>query len=299
MSASGAGAGDPVGLLETELLAEAAYRQYGVDLRGFDHRWLQGRLAQFSERSGAAGISALQGAILRDAALARAAFSFVSENPAAFFTRPASFMALRCAVLPLLRSVTWPVVWIAECGDPAFLIQLVVMLEEEGLLPRTQLFVTNANEDVLSTIAPLRLAPADTAEREELHLKGGGQAPLRQYGDCGDGGFVLHERLRSNIVWSQHDLAADASFNECHLVVCQRALSDFDSALRKRALSLFSESLCNFGILQLDAAALPASQELMRDFACLLGEQGIYKRRPVEPRLFAPVPAALRAGSAF
>lgn len=294
LTADGLPAGDPVALMETELFAEAAYRQYGVDLRGFDRQWLLGRLSAFRQRAALESISALQGVMLRDPSLARAVFSFVNENAAAFFTRPSSFMALRCAVLPLLRSVTWPVLWIAECADPAFLIQLVVMLDEEALLPRTQLFVTNANEDVLSRVAALRLAAPVVAAYEELHLLGGGRAPLREYCEADDSGLVLKDRLRPHLVWSQHDLAADASFNECHLVVCQRPLAEFDPALRKRALGLFSESLCNFGILQLDAAALPASHELMRDFTCLLGEQGIYKRLPVEPRPPPLAPAALQ-----
>lgn len=270
-------------MLETELFAEAAYRRYGVDLRGFDREWLLERLTTFQERRMTASISTLQGDILHDSSVARAAFSFVSQNEGSFFTRPTSFMALRCAALPLLRSTAWPVLWIAECADSALLVQLVIMLEEEGLLPRTQLFVTNANEDVLSQVASLHLDVPTFLERDEQNAKGGGQAPLHNYFEQTGTGYTLQDRLRENIVWSQHDLTADASFNECHLVICQRALTHYSIDLRKRALGLFAESLCNFGILQIDSSSEPVSQDLMRDFICLLGEQGIYKRTPVQP----------------
>ncbi|MGJ9420805.1 hypothetical protein ACHAC9_24145, partial [Massilia sp. CMS3.1] len=141
MSAKDFTENDAVAMLETELFAEAAYRQYGVDLRGFEREWLLGRLTAFNEGRTTGSISALQGDMLRDASAAREAFSFVSASDSTFFTKPTSFMALRSAVLPLLRSVSWPVLWIAECADSAFLIQLVIMLEEEGLLSRTELFV--------------------------------------------------------------------------------------------------------------------------------------------------------------
>lgn len=280
LNAKSIGGESSVPVLETELFAEAAYRRYGVDLRGFDREWLSNRLTALNEHRMIGSISTLQGNILYDASVARAAFSFVSENDDAFFTRPTSFMALRCAVLPLLRSVAWPVLWIAECADSAFLIQLLVMLEEEELLSRTQLFVTNANEDVLSQVASLRVAPTALLERDEQNVKGGGRAPLCDFFKQTETGYMLQDRLSENIVWSQHDLSTDSSFNECHLVVCQRALTHYSNDLRKRALTLFAESLCNFGILQLNTSLEPMSHELMRHFSCILSEQGLYKRDP-------------------
>lgn len=274
-----AGPADSIGLLETELFALAAWRHYGIELRGYDGAWLLGRLDAFLGGAAGGTVSGLQGAMLRDAELARAASRFVSANAAPFFTRAAPFMAMRCAVLPLLRSVTWPVVWIAECADPAFVIALLVMLDEEGLLPRTQLFATNANEEVLAGLSRLRLDAPALAAQEELHLRAGGQAPLRSFLREDGDGFALLDRLRPNVVWSQHDLTAGASFNECHLVVCQRALSDFAAPVRKRVLGLFAESLCNFGILQVDVGAGHCGPELAREFVSVLGEQGVYKRR--------------------
>lgn len=273
-------------MLETELFAEAAYRQFGVDLRGFEREWLLGRLTAFNAHRMTGSISALQGEILRDASVAREAFCFVSESAGPFFTRPTSFMALRCAVLPLLRSVSWPVLWIAECADSAFPIQLVIMLEEEGLLSRTELFVTNANEDVLSRAASLRVASNEFLVRDEQNIRGGGRMPFHHYFEQNEGGYVLQDRLRQHIVWSQHDLAADSSFNECHVVICQRRLAEYGSDLRKRALKLFAESLCNFGIMQIDASSAPICHDLMGNFTCLLAEQGIYKRLPVQPHRY-------------
>ena len=270
-------------MLETELFAEAAYREYGVELRGFEPEWLLGRLLAFNQHRMIRSISVLQGDVLRDVSLARDAFAFISENDGSFFIKPASFMALRCAVLPLLRSVSWPVLWVAECADSAFLMQLVIMLEEEGLLSRTELFVTNANEEVLNRVASLHVTPEEFHARDEVYIRGGGRAPLCNYFEQNETGYELQDRLRHHIVWNQHDLTADSSFNECHLVICQRKLTDYGSALRKRALKLFADSLCNFGILQLDGSSNPVTHDLMRDFTCLLNEQGIYKRVPIPP----------------
>lgn len=271
--------GDAVAL-ETALLVEALYRQYGVDFRDFEPRRVELKLEGLIENAGIESISALQGRLLRDPMLARETIALVSDSRSDFFTVPSSFMALRCAVLPLLRSSSWPVIWVADCSDPAFVIQLTVMLEEEGLLRRTQVYVTNPNGDILDEVARLEIGADALHEYDERHMKGGGTRPLGEYLAPDGDGYTLRPALRENLVWSQHDLTGDASFRECHLVVCSRPMADFDVPLQGRALQLFSESLCNFGILQVQAPPGAAAVGSAREFSCVLGQQGIYKRLP-------------------
>jgi len=266
--------------IETDLLVECLYRRFGVDYRGFERDALAHRLAAFCELEAIACISSLQGRILREPELARRARSFASESPSDFMTSAIPFTALRCAALPVLRSASWPGIWVAECGDPALVIQLAAMLEEEGLLDKSQLYVTNANEDVMLEVSQLRLDLARLASCDEQHRKAGGRQPLGSYCEEHEGGVRLKPELGRNIVWAQHDLASDASFMEFHLIACQRPLRDLGPALQLRALGVFSESLANFGILQIEPPASIAPSELGRNFICLLAEQGIYRRSP-------------------
>jgi chemotaxis protein methyltransferase CheR len=189
-------------------------------------------------------------------------------------------MAMRCAALPVLRSASWPVVWLAECGDPGLVLQLAVMLEEEGLLGKTQLFVTSANDDLLGEVEAVAVAADSMLDRDERHLKGGGRSSLLDYCERDGEFYKLRADLRQNIVWGQYDLASDASFNEFHLILCQRPLKELDLPLQRRALGLFSQSLCNFGILQVEPPSDLLGTEFAKDFTCLLGEQGLYRRLP-------------------
>ena len=271
---------EAVGLIETDLFIEGVYRQFGVDYRGFDRHAMHAKLGQLRERESVPSVSALQGKVLHDPAYARQAMHYLSAGGGAFMTSPSAFMALRLAVLPVLRSQSWPVVWLAECADPEFVVQMAVMLEQEGLLGKTQVFVTNANEDVLRELAALRLTPGTGAAREASHARGGAGRPVAQYVEEEPGGATLCAALRENIVWAQYDLASDASFKEFHLIVCQRPLRDFALPLQRRALSIFSQSLANFGILQLEPPVGVLGADLARDFTCLLSEQGIYRKVP-------------------
>ena len=274
--------------LETSLFVEGLYRRYGVDFRGFEQAGLGRKLASFLADSELDTISALQGRMLHDHGFARQTMRRLSASAGAstFFTTPQSFMAMRCAALPLLRSASWPVIWVAECGDPGFVLQLAVMLEEEGLLGKTQVYVTSANDDLLADVEALAVSADSMPERDERHMKSGGRRALAEYcepdgeGKGQTGRVKLRADLRQNMVWGQYDLASDGSFNEFHLVVCQRPLKDFDLPLQRRALGLFSQSLCNFGILQVAPPSDVLGTEFAKHFTCLLGEQGVYRRLP-------------------
>jgi chemotaxis protein methyltransferase CheR len=271
---------DGIGQLETKLLVEAVYRRYGLDFRGFAREALEHKLVGLQRAAGLDNISTLQGRVLHDADYARGALRTLSASSSDFFTTGACFNAMRCAALPLLRSASWPVVWVAECGDPGLVIALAIMLEEEGLLGKTQLFVTSANDDVLADIGALAFPAELLAARDEDHFRSGGKGSLSAYCELVDGSYRLRDDLRHNIVWGQYDLASDASFNEFHLVICQRPLREFDHELQRRALGVFADSLCNFGILQVEPPSDVLAAEFAKTFISLLSEQGIYRKLP-------------------
>lgn len=269
-----------VAQLETSLFVDALYRRHGVDFRGFEPAALSSKLAALVAAEGLHNISSLQGRMLHEPDFAKRVMRHLGESTSAFLTTPQCFMAMRCAALPVLRSASWPVVWVAECGDPGLVMQLAVMLEEEGLLGKTQLFVTSANDELLGEVEALAVTAASMPERDERHLKSGGRRSLLEY--CERDGDVVRLRaaLRQNIVWGQYDPASDASFNEFHLIVCQRPLKEFDVPLQRRTLGLFSQSLCNFGILQVEPPSDVLGNEFGKELTCLLGEQGVYRRLP-------------------
>ncbi|HEY9805726.1 MAG TPA: CheR family methyltransferase, partial [Candidatus Obscuribacterales bacterium] len=56
---------------------------------------------------------------------------------------------------------------------------------------------------------------------------------------------------KENLVFSQHNLATDGSFNEFNVILCRNVLIYFNNALQDRVHKLLYESLGRFGILGL------------------------------------------------
>jgi len=63
--------------------------------------------------------------------------------------------------------------------------------------------------------------------------------------------MLIEPSLKKNIVFSQHNLATDGSFNEFQVIVCRGVLGGFNNRLRERVERLIYDSLSRFGILAL------------------------------------------------
>jgi chemotaxis protein methyltransferase CheR len=57
--------------------------------------------------------------------------------------------------------------------------------------------------------------------------------------------------LIENVVFAQHNLVSDGSFNEFNVIVCRNVMIYFDRILQDRVHRLFFESLMTFGVLGL------------------------------------------------
>ena len=238
---------DDIGDVETGLFVEALYRRYGIDFRGFRRAAIRPRLEAQAARCGVPDISSLQGRVLRDAAACREAVGALGAVSSQFLVDDTCFAALRLAVLPILRSSSWPTLWLADAGGPALPMRVLAMLEEEDLRRKTEVFVTSADEDVLAGLEQVRSLNASWFE---------------------------------NVILAQYDLSTDASFKEFAAIICQRPLADFEPELQARALGLFAESLCSFGILQVESPGHMLAAGFGSQFTAVLSEQGIYRRAP-------------------
>jgi chemotaxis protein methyltransferase CheR len=54
-----------------------------------------------------------------------------------------------------------------------------------------------------------------------------------------------------NVVFAQHNLTTDQSFNEFHVIICRNVMIYFNKVLQNRVYNMLHESLSLFGILGL------------------------------------------------
>jgi chemotaxis protein methyltransferase CheR len=263
--------------LEIELLLEALFQHFGYDFRSYDRPALRRKLHAVMLARGLNTVSSLQDRVLHDPLAGPALLRALSVQPAALFDDPAQARQLRIVLASCLRASAVPKVWLAECAGPEQAWSLAILLAEEQLHLRTEIYATVANDEMLAT-ANLASFPAERMDQyQESYFKSGGTAQLSDYFEVRDGRATLLASLRNRITWAQYNMVTDASFNEFQIIICQRALPDFGPLLRQRVIRLFHDSLSLFGVLGLDRA-IAAGDPLAASYQAVFPHQPWYKR---------------------
>ena len=84
--------------------------------------------------------------------------------------------------------------------------------------------------------------------------------------------------MRENVVFAQHNLVTDASFNHFNVILCRNVLIYFNNALQERVQQLFLNSLEIFGILGLGKKETIRYTSVADNFDTLDEEERLYRR---------------------
>lgn len=237
--------------VEVHLLTEGLYRCYGYDFRNYAKASLKRRIYSFLKAEGLPSISALQAQVLRDRACAERLLWGLTVNTTAMFRDPSFYVAFRQQVVPLLRTYPFLRIWHAGCSTGQEVYSMAILLHEEGLYHRCRIYATDANEKVLQTAKNGIYPYKQMQEYTQLYLKAGGQRTFSEYYTASYDNVILRPSLRERIVFGEHNLVTDGSFNEFNVIICRNVLIYFNQTLQNQVHELFYNSLCKFGILGL------------------------------------------------
>jgi chemotaxis protein methyltransferase CheR len=237
--------------IELSLLLEGVYRQYGFDFREYAPASLRRRVWRRIHAEGLTTVSALQNRLLHDPACMERLLLDLSINVTAMFRDPSFYVAFRNKVVPVLRTYPFTRIWVAGCSTGEEVYSLAILLQEENLYDRARIYATDINEAVLER-ARGGVFPLDKMrEYTQNYIKAGGTRAFSEYYLAKYDGAQFQRSLIENVVFAQHNLVSDRSFNEFNVIVCRNVMIYFDRALQDRVHRLFYESLATFGVLGL------------------------------------------------
>lgn len=244
---------DGVDEIELALLLEGVYRRYGFDFREYAPASLRRRVWRRVQAEGLSTISALQDKLLHDPACMERLLLDLSINVTAMFRDPSFYATFRKQVVPLLRTYPFTRIWIAGCSTGEEVYSLAILLEEEGVYERARIYATDINESVLERARGGVFPLEKMREYTQNYIKAGGTRAFSEYYLAKYDGAQFQRSLVENVVFAQHNLVSDGSFNEFNVIICRNVMIYFDRALQDRVHRLFYESLMMFGVLVLGA----------------------------------------------
>jgi chemotaxis protein methyltransferase CheR len=155
---------------------------------------------------------------------------------------------------------------------------MAIMLDEVNLLRKARIYATDINTDVLEQAQEGSFSPALFSHYTRNYRQAGGRGQLTDYCAPVNGRIVMKDQLRRRISFHQHNLAADASFNEFHLILCRNVMIYFDPLLQERATRLFHESLVNLGYFAIGNKESLRFNRMRTSFVTIDGSHKIFRK---------------------
>ncbi|AFZ16359.1 CheR family methyltransferase [Allocoleopsis franciscana] len=237
--------------IEIQLFLEALFRYYGFDFRDYALASLKRRIWNAVQAEQLTSVSGLQEKVLHDATCLERFLLGLSVNVTSMFRDPSFYLAFRQNVVPLLRTYPFIRIWHAGCSTGEEVYSMAILLEEEGLYHRCRIYATDMNELVLKQAKLGVYSMKAMQDYTQNYLQAGGKQSFSQYYTAAYEHAMFRSYLKENIIFSQHNLAIDGSFNEFNVILCRNVLIYFNQSLQERVHKLLYESMSRFGILGL------------------------------------------------
>lgn len=235
--------------IEIQLLFEGVFKKYGYDFRDYGRAHTKRRIFHRLAISDIDNISALQHKVLHDDTFFRQFLQDLSINTTEMFRDPDFFNEIRNNVAPILKTYPFFKVWHAACSSGEEVYSMAIILKEESLYDRSQIYATDFNPVILEKAQEAIYPAGNMKEYTRNYIKAGGKLSFGDYYNAKYDSAIISQDLKKNVVFSGHNLVTDSSFGDMHLVMCRNTLIYFNKTLQDKVIKLFYDSLVPGGFL--------------------------------------------------
>ena len=264
--------------MEIDLLLEAVYRLSGFDFRQYNRSSIARRIYNRMKINSIPTISRVLEKVFHEEDFLKQLLNDFSINVTEMFRNPSFFKAFREIVVPKLREYPEIRIWHAGCATGEEVFSMAILLEEEGLLDKSVIYATDMNENVLEKAKqgafPIHRMQAYTKN----YMLAGGVDDFSEYYETDCQYAYFRPSLLKNIIFAQHNLVTDKSFNEFHVIICRNVLIYFSPALQSQVHHLFYDSLSENGFLSLGDKETLRFEEVISKYKEVVGKERIYQK---------------------
>lgn len=235
--------------IEINLMLEAMYQRYGYDFRDYGKAHARRRIMHRLALSGLTTISELTHSLLHDESFFQLVLKDFSINTTEMFRDPLFFKEVREQVIPILKTYPFLKIWHAGCSSGEEVYSMAIILEEEQLYKRTQIYATDFNQTILNTAREGIYPVGSMKEYTRNYIRSGGKSSFADYYNARYESVIMKKSLKKNMVFSDHNLVTDSVFGEMNLIMCRNTLIYFNKTLQDKVIKLFYDSLTPGGFL--------------------------------------------------
>ncbi|HIL28352.1 MAG TPA: protein-glutamate O-methyltransferase CheR [Micavibrio sp.] len=263
--------------IELNGFLEAVFQLYGHDYRDYARSSLKRCLSRRMIMSALSNLKELSNRVLNDSDFFLLLQRDLSIKTSELFRDPWVFKELRKNVLPYLRTFPFIRIWVAGCSGGEEVYSLAILLHEERI-KNFRFYATDFNEAIIKQARSGVLKHINTTDMERSYTDTGGLDSLKNY--CTVKGDEVHMQkwLSDKVLFAEHNLAIDGTFNHFHLILCRNVMIYFNSKLKNRVFQLFHDSLETRGFLCIGTKETVAYSSMSHLYEEYMHEERIYRK---------------------
>lgn len=226
-----------------EFLVDKIYKIYGYDFRSYHKEMLQRRFEAFMIKSRTKSIKNIVGAILFQKNEFKKFLLELSINVTEFFRNPLAYQELQTILDTTYKHRKNLKIWSAGCSSGEEAISIAILLKYLNKLDRSVIYATDFNKIVLQE-AKNGLYSLENYDKAKQNLKKSTiNIPLENYFTIYRHFVNIKQFIKEKILYFEHNLAIDNSFNEFDIIICSNVLIYFGEELQRKVIKLFYDSL--------------------------------------------------------
>jgi len=265
--------------IEIQLLIDALRLKYGFDYTNYTRSHIKRRVLHRIKQDGLRNVSELIERILYDKNVFDQLIVDLSINVTEMFRFPKFFRDIRIHVVPILKTYPHINVWHAGCSSGEEVISMAILLKEEGLLDKAQIYATDINKKVLE-IANAGIYPIDDVKKwTKNYQEAGGKKSFSEYYTAKYNSVIFNNDLYKNITFQVHNLVQDKQFISANLIVCRNVMIYFNKVLKENVFELFRESLVPGGVLGIGSKESLKFTSVSSNFQDISSQSKIYIKK--------------------
>lgn len=268
--------------IEIRLLLKGIYEVYGFDFQEYAESSLKRRIYHFIKKNNFSSCSDLQSKILYDKKIFDSFLYNMSITVTEMFRDPSFYRSFSKFIIPKLRSYPFFKIWHAGCATGEEVYSIAILLHEAGILDRVTVYATDFNNYALK-VAKSGIYDLDLLKSyEKSYVNVTGNNNFHEYYTARYNSAKIADFLKQRVTFANHNLVCDNAFGEMDIIICRNVLIYFNINLQNRVLSLFSDSLKNFGYLCLGMKESILFSDVTNDFVSICDQTKIYQKRAIQ-----------------
>jgi chemotaxis protein methyltransferase CheR len=234
-----------------EYLFDKVKEIHNYDFKLYHKDMLKRRLDVFMIKNGIKSIKNAIGIILFNKNAFKTFFLEVSINVTELFRNQNSFNSIAKLLKKEHKHKHNIKIWSAGCsrGDEPY--SLAMMLDTLDMLDKSIIYATDFNNVIIQEAKNGLYSNKSYLLAQENISKLNFEIDLDKYFYKNRNFLTINEKIKEKILFFQHNLVEDSSFNEFEIIICKNVIIYFDDNLQKKVFSLLYESLKFGGYLVL------------------------------------------------